>query len=160
VLAADGRRPSIFNIEKFNAVLHSPCTFHEGGTHTVRECQQFKRAFRTLEDPKRPRSDGDRSSSRLYHNNRLDDRRGRGDNDRRDDGRRDNQQSEDCCDELDLPPPPEIGNPNDPFQQAKRSINMIVGGLKSSLSRRRYHKNNREVQLIHTKPSQPLRWSG
>jgi hypothetical protein len=32
VLAADGRRPSTFNIEEFNAVLDSPCTFHEGGT--------------------------------------------------------------------------------------------------------------------------------
>jgi hypothetical protein len=36
---------------------------------------------------------------------------------------------------------------------------MIIGGLKSSSSRRRYHKENCEVQLIHTKPSQPLRWS-
>jgi hypothetical protein len=36
---------------------------------------------------------------------------------------------------------------------------MIVGGLKSSSSRRRYRKDNREVQLIHTKPLQPLRWS-
>jgi hypothetical protein len=52
-----------------------------------------------------------------------------------------------------------MGNPNGPFQQAKRSINMIVGTLKSSSSRRRYRKDNREVQLIHTKPSQPLRWS-
>jgi hypothetical protein len=52
VLAADGRRPSTFNVEEFNAVLDSLCTFHEGGTHTVRECQQFKRAFRTPEDPK------------------------------------------------------------------------------------------------------------
>jgi hypothetical protein len=38
VLAADGRRPSTFNAEEFNTVLDSPCTFHEGGTHTVREC--------------------------------------------------------------------------------------------------------------------------
>jgi hypothetical protein len=36
---------------------------------------------------------------------------------------------------------------------------MIVGNLKSSSSRRRYCKDNREVKLIHTKPSQPLRWS-
>jgi hypothetical protein len=36
---------------------------------------------------------------------------------------------------------------------------MIVGGLKSSSSRRRYRKDNREVKLIHTKPSQPLHWS-
>jgi hypothetical protein len=35
---------------------------------------------------------------------------------------------------------------------------MIVGGLKSSLRRRRYRKDNREIQLIHTKLSQPLRW--
>jgi hypothetical protein len=36
---------------------------------------------------------------------------------------------------------------------------MIVGGLKSSTRRRRYRKDSREVQLIHTKPLQPLRWS-
>jgi hypothetical protein len=36
---------------------------------------------------------------------------------------------------------------------------MIVGGLKSSTSRRRYRKGSREVKLIHTKPSQPLCWS-
>jgi hypothetical protein len=50
------------------------------------------------------------------------------------------------------------GNPNDPFQQAKRSINMIVGGLKSSVSRRQYRKDKREIHLIHTKASQSLRW--
>jgi hypothetical protein len=31
--------------------------------------------------------------------------------------------------------------------------------LKSSTRRRRYRKYSREVKLIHTKPSQPLRWS-
>jgi hypothetical protein len=36
---------------------------------------------------------------------------------------------------------------------------MIVGGLKSSTSRRRYQMDSREVKLIHTKPSQPLCWS-
>jgi hypothetical protein len=36
---------------------------------------------------------------------------------------------------------------------------MIVGTLKSSTSRRRYRKDNREIQLINTKPSQPLCWS-
>jgi hypothetical protein len=81
VFAVDGRRPSMFNVEEFNAVLDNPCTFHEGGTHTVRECQQFKRAFPTPDDRKRPRSDGDWSSSRRYNNNR----RGREDNDRCDD---------------------------------------------------------------------------
>jgi hypothetical protein len=64
VLTEDGRRPSTLNIEELNAVLDSPCTFHEGGTHTVRECQQFKRVFRASKDPKQPRSNGDRSSSR------------------------------------------------------------------------------------------------
>jgi hypothetical protein len=36
---------------------------------------------------------------------------------------------------------------------------MIVGGLKTSSSKKGYRKNKREIQLIHTKPSQPLRWS-
>jgi hypothetical protein len=36
VLTADGHRPSTFNIEEFNAVLDSTCTFHEGGTHSLR----------------------------------------------------------------------------------------------------------------------------
>jgi hypothetical protein len=36
---------------------------------------------------------------------------------------------------------------------------MIVGGLKSSTSKKRYRKDSCEVKLIHTKPSQPLRWS-
>jgi hypothetical protein len=36
---------------------------------------------------------------------------------------------------------------------------MIVGGLTSSTRRRRYRKDSHEVKLIHTKPSQPLRWS-
>jgi hypothetical protein len=140
-------------------VLDGPCTFHEGGTHTVRECQQFKRAFRAPEDPKRLRGDGDRSSSHRYSNNHRDDRRGRQDNERRDDRRCGNNPPEDRREERDLPPPPETGNPNGLFQHTKRSINMIVGGLKSSTSRRRYRKDSREVNLIHTKPSQPLRWS-
>jgi hypothetical protein len=42
VLAADGRRPSTFNVEEFNAVLDNPCTFHEGGTHTVHECSSSR----------------------------------------------------------------------------------------------------------------------
>jgi hypothetical protein len=70
----------------------------------------------------------------------------------------DSHQPEDRYEEADMPPPPETGKPNGPFQHAKRSINMIVGGLKSSMSRRRYSKDSREVKLIHTKPSQPLRW--
>jgi hypothetical protein len=66
----------MFNVDEFNAVLDSPCTFHEGATHTVRECTQFKRAFRTPDDPKRSRGDDDRSSSRHYNNNNhRDDRR-------------------------------------------------------------------------------------
>jgi hypothetical protein len=153
VLVADGHRPLTFNVVEFNAVPDSPCTFQERGTQTVRECQQFKRAFRTPKNPKRPRSDGDRSSSRRYNNNRRDDRCGHQDNDRRDDRRRDNHQPEDRRKEHDPPPPSETDNPNGLFQHAKRSINMIVGGLKSNTSRRRYCKDNREVKLIHTKPS-------
>jgi hypothetical protein len=35
-----GRRALTFdvNVDEFNAVLDNPCTFHEGGTHTVCEC--------------------------------------------------------------------------------------------------------------------------
>jgi hypothetical protein len=55
VLAVEGRRPSMFNLEEFNAALDRPCGFHGGATHTVRECSQFKRAFFIPEDPKRPR---------------------------------------------------------------------------------------------------------
>jgi hypothetical protein len=40
--------------------------------------------------------------------------------------------------------------PIGPFQLANRSINMIVGGLKSHVSRRCYCKDKREVHLIHT----------
>jgi hypothetical protein len=36
---------------------------------------------------------------------------------------------------------------------------MIVGGLNSHVSRRRYRKDKREVHLIHTQPTQPLHWS-
>jgi hypothetical protein len=159
VLVAEGHRPSTFNVDEFNATLDSPCAFHEGATHTVRKCSQFKRVFCTPEDPKRPRGDGDRSSSRRYNNNRRDDRRGRGDDNHRDDRCGDEPQPEDRRNERDLPPPLAAGNPSDPFQQAKRLINMIVGGLKFSVRRRQYCKDKREIHLIHTKPSQPLRWS-
>jgi hypothetical protein len=54
VLMAEGRRPSTFNVDAFNAALDSPCTFHNRATHTVCECSQFKRTFRTPEDPKQP----------------------------------------------------------------------------------------------------------
>jgi hypothetical protein len=112
----EGRQPSTFNIEEFNAVLDSPCTFHEGATHTVCKCSQLKRAFNTPEDPKRPRGDDDWSSSRRYNNNRRDDRHVHGDDRFHDDRRCDEQQSEDRRDERDLPPPPVRGNPNGPFQ--------------------------------------------
>jgi hypothetical protein len=36
---------------------------------------------------------------------------------------------------------------------------MIIGDMNSSMSRRRYRKDSREVKLIHTKPLEPLRWS-
>jgi hypothetical protein len=63
VLAAEVRQPSMLNVYEFNAALDNPSAFHKGGTHTIRECSQFKRVFRTPEDPMRPRGDGDRSSS-------------------------------------------------------------------------------------------------
>jgi hypothetical protein len=56
----------------------------------------------------------------------------------RDDQRRDDNPPEARREERDLPPPPETGNPNGLFQHAKRLINIIIGGMKSSTSRRRY----------------------
>jgi hypothetical protein len=125
VLAADGRRPSTFNIEEFNAVF----TFHEGDTHTVCECQQFKRAFCTPEDPKRPRSDGDRSSSRRYNNNCRDDRHGRQDNDRRDDQRRENHQPVDHREEHDLPSPRRQATPmaRSNMQRGRSTLSLVIG---------------------------------
>jgi hypothetical protein len=49
---AEAHQPSTFNVDEFNAALDSPCAFHEGATHTVRKCSQFKRAFRTPEETK------------------------------------------------------------------------------------------------------------
>jgi hypothetical protein len=49
--------------------------------------------------------------------------------------------------------------PQWPLPQAKWSVNMIVRGLKANVSRRRYNKDQHDIHLIHTKPSQPLRWS-
>jgi hypothetical protein len=102
VLVTEGRRPSTFNVDEFNAVLDSPCTFQDGATHTVHECSQFKRASHTPEDPKQPRGDNDQCVS--------------GDDSRRDDWQRDEQQPEDRRVERDLPSPPATGNPNGPFQ--------------------------------------------
>jgi hypothetical protein len=36
---------------------------------------------------------------------------------------------------------------------------MIVRGLKSHVSRRRYRKDKRGIHLIHTQQTQPLLWS-
>jgi hypothetical protein len=36
---------------------------------------------------------------------------------------------------------------------------MIIGGLKSHVSRRRYRKDKREIHLIHTQSVWPLHWS-
>jgi hypothetical protein len=155
----NGRRPSTFNVEEFNAVLDGPCTFHEGGNHTVRECQQFKRVF------PRPRTPSDLEATETGHpcvattttaattDVAVKTMSTVTTGDVTTTPRRTVVRSTTCL------PPLETSNPNGPFQPAKRSTNMVVGGLKSSTSRRRYRKDNREVKLIHTKPSQPLRWS-
>jgi hypothetical protein len=114
VLAIEACRPSTFNTDEFNTVLDGPYTFHEGATHTVHKFSQFKRAFHTPEDPKRPRGNSDQSSSRLYNNNRRDDRRNHGEDNHRDERHRDEPQLEDRRNER---APPATGNPNGPFQQ-------------------------------------------
>jgi hypothetical protein len=42
----------MFNHEEFNAALGNTCGFHEGASHTICECSQFKKAFSTSEDYK------------------------------------------------------------------------------------------------------------
>jgi hypothetical protein len=42
----------MFNQEEFNAALGNTCGFHEGASHTICECSQFKKAFSTSEDYK------------------------------------------------------------------------------------------------------------
>jgi hypothetical protein len=125
VLVVDGRRPSTFNVEEFNAVLDSPCTFHEGGhPHSPRMpiVQEGVPHARRPEATKKQRGP---VIFTVLQNNRRDNQRDRGDNDRRDDRQRD-QQPEDRRDEHDLPPPPETGNPNGLFQQAKRLEEQLV----------------------------------
>jgi hypothetical protein len=101
----------MFNLEEFNPALDSPCGFHEGASHTVRECSQFKKAFSTPEGPKRPKktttdslraattttvvTTGETGVTTVMTGIATTTR------DR---------------DEHDLPPPPKTGNPNGPFQ--------------------------------------------
>jgi hypothetical protein len=169
VLATQGRRPSTFSQAEFDEVMDNPCVFHADATHTLRECIQIKRAFAPTE-PKRPKG-GDRPwrRDRRYDNrNNRDDRNrrdNRDDRDRRDNrNRRDDRRSQDGEQARDdpngpLPPPPNTGNPNGPFQRPDRTINIIVGGIKGHVSKRRQKKDEHEILHIHTKPMLPLRWS-
>ena len=78
VYAADPPRPSTFLEGDFNMVMDDQCQFHRDAKHTMRECEQLKRALGVPPEPKKTKSgnNDDQNSSRRYDNrNRRPDRR-------------------------------------------------------------------------------------
>jgi hypothetical protein len=52
---ADSPRPSTFLEGDFNMVMDDQCKFHRDANHTMRECEQLKRALGYPQNPRRPR---------------------------------------------------------------------------------------------------------
>jgi hypothetical protein len=75
---ADPPRPSTFLEGDFNTVMDDQCQFHRDAKHTMRECEQLKRALGVTSTPKRTRSNNndDRNGGQRFDNrNRRPDRR-------------------------------------------------------------------------------------
>jgi hypothetical protein len=75
---ADPPRPSTFLEGDFNMVMDSQCQFHRIAKHTMRECEQLKRALGVPSTSKKTRSNNndDRSRGQCFDNrNRRPDRR-------------------------------------------------------------------------------------
>jgi hypothetical protein len=78
VNASDPPRPSTFLEDDFNMVMDHQCKFHCDARHTMRECEQLKRALGVPSEPKKTNSgnNDEQNSSRHYDNrNRRPDRR-------------------------------------------------------------------------------------
>jgi hypothetical protein len=78
VYATDPPRHSTFLEGDFNMVMDDRCQFHRDAKHTMRECEQLKRALGVPSKPKKTMSgnNDDRNSSCRYDNhNRRPDRR-------------------------------------------------------------------------------------
>jgi hypothetical protein len=75
---ADPPRPSTFLEGDFNMVMDDQCQFHSDGKHTMRECEQLKRALGVLSTSKRTRSNNNddwNGGQRFDNCNRRPDRR-------------------------------------------------------------------------------------
>jgi hypothetical protein len=75
---ADPPRPSTFLEGDFNMVMDDQCQFHHDAKHTMRECEQLKRALGVSSTSKKSRSNNndDRSGGQRFDNrNRRPDRR-------------------------------------------------------------------------------------
>jgi hypothetical protein len=119
---ADPPRPSTFLEGDFNMVMDDQCQFHRDAKHTMRECEQLKRALGVSSDSNKTKSNNnnDRNGSQRFDNrNRRPDRRDfrdskpyprNDDMDRRDyrrdyrrDDRRDDYRRNDQSDRCDAP---------------------------------------------------------
>jgi hypothetical protein len=67
---ADPPRPSTFLEGDFNMVLEDQCQFHHDAKHTMRECEQLKRALGVPFESKKAKSDNndDQNDNRRYDN--------------------------------------------------------------------------------------------
>jgi hypothetical protein len=119
---ADPPRPTTFLEGDFNMVMDDQCQFHRDAKHTMRECEQLKRALGVSSDSNKTKSNNndDRNGSQRFDNrNRRPDRRDfrdskpyprNDDMDRRDyrrdyrrDDRRDDYRRNDQSDRCDAP---------------------------------------------------------
>ena len=57
--------------EEFRDTLNDICQFHAGAKHSIRDCEELKRALGVPQEPKQPRrnSGDDRHYNRRYDNN-------------------------------------------------------------------------------------------
>jgi hypothetical protein len=70
VYATDPPRPSTFLEGDFNMVMDDQCQFYCDAKHTMRECEQLKRALGVPLEPKKAKSDNndDQNSNHRYDN--------------------------------------------------------------------------------------------
>jgi hypothetical protein len=66
----DPPRPSTFLEGDFNMVIDDQCQFHRDAKHTMRECEQLKRALGIHLESKKAKSDNndDQNRNRRYGN--------------------------------------------------------------------------------------------
>jgi hypothetical protein len=71
VYAIDPPRPSTFLEGDFNCTLDDQCQFHRDAKHTMRECEQLKRALGVPPEPKKTKSgNNDEQNNYRHYDNR------------------------------------------------------------------------------------------